>query len=241
MKWLLSLMLMSLGVPLKAADTLRPGTVLPVRLERGLNARKVKPGQAVNGRVMQDVPGTPIRRGAKVVGHVVGAAPPASGKGAQISLRFETVEAKKERFQVKTDLRALASMTEVADAQVPASGPDRGTSEYAWATTQIGGDVVYRGGGPVARGLEVVGEPAPHGALGRLRSDPWKPCRGVVDANDQSQALWLFSGDACGIYGYPNVKIQHAGRTDPIGEIVLESESGNLAIEGGSGWLLRVQ
>ena len=223
------------------AETLRPGTVLPVRLEHGLNAKKARSGQAITARVMQDVPGTSIRRGAKVLGHVVAAIPRNSGKGAQISLRFDEVEAKKQRFHVSTHLRALASLMEVAEAQVPASGPDRGTSEYAWTTTQIGGDVVYRGGGPVARGLEVVGEPAPHGALGRLRSDPWEPCRGVMDDSDQLQALWVFSGNACGIYGYPSVKIQHAGHTDPIGEIVLESESGNLVIEGGSGWLLRVQ
>src|SRR5262245_41115056 len=124
-------LLSSLSGYSSAAEALRSGTVLPVRLEHGLNAR---PGQTVTAGAMQDAPGTSIRRGAKVLGHVVAATPPSSGKGAQISLRFGEVEAKEQRFQVSTDLRALASMMEVADAQVPASGPDRGTSEYAWTT-----------------------------------------------------------------------------------------------------------
>jgi hypothetical protein len=201
MRYAWFVLLLSLSLHGAAEEMVRPGTVLPVQLERGLNAKKARPGQVVTARVMQDVPGTPIRRGAKVVGHVLAATPPTSGRAAQITVRFDTVKAKRQSIQVTTDLRALASLMEVADAQVPASGPDRGTSQYAWTTTQIGGDVVYRGGGPVARGLEVVGEPAPHGALGHLRSDLGKPCRGVVDDNDQLQALWLFSGDACGISG----------------------------------------
>ena len=224
-----------------AQNALPPGTVIPVRLDTGLNARKSKVGEEVKARVMQDVPGTPIRAGAHVLGHLVAVTPAAGGEEARIALRFDTVEAKKQRIAVSTDLRALASLMAVEDAQIPETGPDRGTSQNAWTTEQIGGDVVYRGGGPVARGLEVVGTPVlPDGVLGKMRSDPGSPCRAEVDHNGQPQALWLFATDACGVYGYPEVKIAHAGRTDPVGEIVLVSTQGNLAIQSGSGWLLRV-
>ena len=91
------------------------------------------------------------------------------------------------------------------------------------------------------RGLQVVGEPVfPDGVLGKVRSDPGSPCRAAVAGNHKTQALWLFSTDACGVYGYDDVKIVHAGRTEPVGEITLASAKGNLAIESGSGWLLRV-
>jgi hypothetical protein len=134
----------------------------------------------------------------------------------------------------------MASMMEVADAQVPASGPDRGTPPEWWTTTQIGGEVVYRGGGPVANGLRPVGKPTANGVLVHLSPVPGTKCRGEVDDNDRLQALWVFSSDVCGAYGYPDLDISHSGRTEPVGEIVLTSRKGDVHLQSGSGMLLRV-
>lgn len=140
-----------------------------------------------------------------------------------------------------TNLRTLASMMEVEDAQVPKTGPDRGTSENAWTTVQIGGGVVYRGGGPVANGLRVVGTPTANGVLVRTASKPGTKCRGDLGGNDQPQALWVFSADACGTYGFPDLTIVHAGRSNPVGQITLASERSNFDVRRGSGLLLRVK
>jgi hypothetical protein len=226
------LLLCLLPLPLRAQSSIPVGTILPVQLDTGLNARKLHDDETVRARIMQNIPGTPIRRGAHVVGHVVSATP------EQIEIRFDAVSSHGRRIPIAASLRAMASMLEVDQAQIPEGGASRGLPPEDRNTRQIGGDMVYRAGGPVARGLEVVGTPTPYGALGRLSAHP--PCRAGVDGNDGPQALWLFSTDACGLYGYAGMALEHAGRTAPVGTIRITAPAGKLNVRSGSGLLLRV-
>jgi len=89
-------------------------------------------------------------------------------------------------------------------------------------------------------GETVVGEPVYNGVLSRPRANPSGSCPGSIAGNDRPQALWVFSSDACGVYDIPHLKIEHAGKTNPIGEIVLTSNDGALNLPSGSGMLLRV-
>jgi len=225
-----------------AQVTIPPGTILPVALKSSLNSRKARVGQVITARVMQDVPlpQETIRAGSKVIGHITNVKPADTTSGAQLSFRFDSLVTGKQRVQITTNLRALASMMAVEQAQLPESGPDRGTSQNAWTTDQIGGEVVYRGGGPVANGLMPVGEPTTDGVLVHTSAKPGSKCRGDVDGNDRLQATWVFSSDACGVYDIPNLVIAHAGRTDPIGEITLASDKDDVNVRAGSGMLLRV-
>jgi len=226
-----------------AQDAIPAGTVLPVRLNDSLSSQKSKPGQIITARVMQDVPldqGKKVSAGSKVVGHVVEIIPASDSARARISLKFDTVVSSGHSIPIVTSLRALASLGEIDEAQIPLYGGDRGTPSSAYQNTQIGGEIVYRGGGHVMAGGHVVGEPAPNGVLSRLRPNPEGSCRGAMDENNQLQALWLFSSDACGVYGYPHLKIVKAGRRNPAGEIELAADSGDVKIRSGSGLLLRV-
>jgi hypothetical protein len=143
---------------------------------------------------------------------------------------------------IVTDMRALASLMEVEFAQIPETSLGFGTP-YVWATThQIGGDVKYGVGGPVTdSSSRTVGEGVFDGVLVHVRAQAGTKCRGALDEEDRLQALWLFSADACGVYGIDGVTIAHAGRTEPVGEIVLAAESGDIKVRGGSGMLLRVE
>ncbi len=243
MKRILWIMVLMCAAPLLAQQTIPAGTVLPVALNQSLHARKNKVGQPISARIMQDVPlpgGAKIRAGSKVIGHVTAVRPATAMRGAEVSLAFDTLVLPHQRTPIVTNLRAVASMMAVHDAQLPETGSDRGTPESAWTTDQIGGEVVYRGGGPVARGLHVVGTPTYNGVLVGVAAPPGSRCRGEVRGNDRPQALWVFSSDACGTYGLPDLTIVHAGRSHPTGEITLGSKHGDLTMEAGSGMLLRV-
>jgi hypothetical protein len=224
-----------------AQDTIPAGTVLPGRLTASLDSRKLKPGQAIAARIMQDVPlpSGRIPAGTRVVGHIVSVTPVQKGSGTEVALRFDTLRFSHRSIPVTTTLRALASMMDVADAQIPSTGTDRGTT-WAWMTTnQIGGEVVYGQDGPVTNGSRFVGHSAPGGVLVRLTDRPGSKCWEGTD-DDRLQALWLFASDACGLYGFRDLEITHAGRTDPVGQITLASKQGPLHLQGGSGLLLRV-
>lgn len=231
-----------LWLPLAAVGqtALPPGTILPVSLDKSLNARKAHAGQTVQATIMQSIPGTRIHRGAKVLGRIVQVTPDSAG-GSRVTLRFDAIRAHGERIPVRTSLRALASFLEVEEAQMPEEIATRGIEPDTATTQQIGGETVYRGGGPVTSGETVVGKPVPYGVLVTPRAHPGSPCRGSIAGNKQPQALWLFSSDACGVYGYPKLRVADAGRDSPTGEFVLVRDKGKLLLRSGSGILLRVQ
>jgi hypothetical protein len=222
------------------------GTSLPVRLNSTISSAKSKPGQVITGRIMQDVPLSPglrIREGTKVLGHIVERIPASPGAQACISFQFDKLVFLHQIIFVSTNLRAIAGFMEIAEAETPPIGPGE-SDVFRWLTTvQVGGDVVYGEGGPVTTGEnpnQIVGKKVNGGVLGQVRAKQGTKCRGAIDGNESPQALWVFSSDACGTYGLEHISIVHAGRTDPIGVIVLASGSGNLKLAGGAGMLLRV-
>jgi hypothetical protein len=131
----------------------------------------------------------------------------------------------------------------VENTFLPDFGMGEGMSWSARTTHQVGGDVVYWGGGPVMSRIGPVGKPlvgADSGVLVRVTANPEGQCRGELDENHDLQALWVFSSDACGVYGLNGMTIAHAGRAEPVGVIELTSSGGQIKIGSGSGILLRV-
>ncbi len=235
-------LLLFFSTALWAQLTIPNGTILPVALKSSLNSRKAKAGQQISARIMQDVPlpgGSRIPAGSHVFGHVLAVHPHDAGRAGTISVRLDTLQIAKQNIAITTSARAIASTFEVHEAQLPDFGPDRGTSAASWTTEQVGGDVVYRGGGPVTNGLRDVGVPTANGVLVRVTNRAGSACGDEING-DQLQALWVFSSDACGTYGFRGLSITHAGRSAPIGQITLSQENGNVNVPNGSGMLLRM-
>jgi hypothetical protein len=221
-----------------SAQQISPGIVIPASLETSLDSSTTKPGRTILAKIQQDVPLEQGRlaRGTQIVGHVA----LADAAKHILVLSFDSLRTKQGRVTVRTSLRAIASPTAVNFAQLPTTAtPDRGTPPAAWTTQQIGNDVVYRGGGHVMRGETIVGEPVPGGVLGRLRNSPGQPCQADHYGDTPPVALWVFSTDACGVYGYPGLEIAHAGRSAPVGQIEFQQDS-KIHLYRGTGLLLRV-
>lgn len=227
----------------RAQGVIVPGTILPIQLDHSISSKTAKPGETFSGRLMQNAPLPDrgmIRAGAHVRGHIVDVDGASAGAGARVSLKIDSLVALHRTFPLCANLRAIASPLEVEEAQVPLGGSDRGTPPSAYTTVQVGGDVVYRGGGHVEREGLIVGEPVPDGVLAPLSENSEGQCWDGVGGNNLPQAWWVFSSDACGAYGYRGMKIVDAGGTNPDGTIIIASDRGPLDIRGGSGLLLRV-
>jgi hypothetical protein len=227
------------------AQNIPAGTALPVMLNSTLDARKDKPGQEISARLMQDVllpEGQRIPAGSKVVGHIVEVSRSARGSGSRVVIKFERIVVHGHSIPMVASVRAIASMMDVFEAKLPTNAlDDYGTSESDWNTIQVGGEGVFRGSGEVVAADRVVGATNDAGDVtAKLAAVPDRGCRGSVDGNEREQALWVFSTSACGIYGFGELTIVHAGRSNPVGEIALASR-GNVHVPSGSGLLLRVQ
>lgn len=226
----------------KAIISIPAGTILPIRLP-SLSSQKNKKGDLIKARVMQDVPlpnGEKIRAGAIILGRILDVTPATPGNQAALILTFDTLIDHGKKIPITTSLRALASPFEIDSAQIPDMGAGE-SDVYDWLpTTQIGGETAYGLGGPVARGDTIVGRVVGDGVLVNVSAKPGTNCRGSLDGNSAPQALWLFSSDACGVYGFPHLAVRHAGRSSPLGQIILTSDEGPVDIGSGSGILLRV-
>jgi len=228
------------------ALTIPLGTILPVRLGTLLSPGHSKPGELITAKLMQEVPlpmEQRIPRGSTLYGKVVAIAPSAANGGAEISLRFDSLQIHKEPIPLTANLRAIAGYVDVDQAQIPVLSSGEG-EVYAWLpTVQIGGDDVFGRDGVVTRwndSSQVVGRSTPDGVLGHIVASQKGGCRGPVDGNDHLQALWVFSADACGVYGLPGVTIADGGRSNPAGLIVLRFAGKKVRVASGAGMLLRV-
>lgn len=231
----MGVVIVALGASL-CAQEIPAGTALPVTLNVTLDSGHVKSGEPISAVLEQAVPlpsRAKIRAGSKVTGRVLEAGRKPDGT-SYIRIRFDQLQVKKgPTLALTTTLRALASPWEVQDAQLQKRNPIRMESPANITTIQIGGDIVFRGGGHVMHDDQIVGDPVSDGVLARLLSITKCP----NGSGDRRLALWLFASTACGAYGLPGLEIEHAGDSNPSGDIVLQSKTG-VHVPIGSGLLL---
>jgi len=230
--------------PVQTSSQLPVGLILPARLNDTLKVKDLQKGTILELQVMQDIPlpdRGKIPRKSLVRGSVASAAKDSDGSGVNIALSFTQVVNRDQNFSIATSLRAIASYMAVRDAQTPLNGIDTG-SPPGWANTvQIGGDIRYGDGGPVRnRHKQRVGKGVLGGVLVHVSANPSLGCDGPIKGEDFLQALWVFSSDACGVYGMKEVKLSHTGNSDPVGEFTLHFEKDDMKLDGGTAFLFQI-
>ena len=227
------------------AQQIPAGTLLPVMLDNTLDSDNSKAGEAISAKLRQDVPlqgGGKIKRESKILGHVVAVSPASNGNPYQITVQFEQIEVNKRPVTISVGLRAYATMELVAQSRQPANANSgNGTSVWDLNLSQIGGQIAYNGQKVVKWKGQVVGRiPQPGWVLGVPMANPEFGCEGP-GANKSEQAFWVFSTNACGIYGVGDIDmtlVSGIGGTSP-GQIEFKSPK-KITVRGGSGWLLQV-
>jgi hypothetical protein len=241
MRATIALILLFVAATCLVAQQIPSGTILPTMLDNTLDSSSTKPGEQISAKVMQDVylpGGGKIKRNSKVLGHVVAVSRETASTHASITVQFDHVAADKKSIPVTIKLRALASMEAVADARLPANpNSGYGTTPWDWNMGLIGGQAAFNGQRIVkAQDGRVVGKVVEPGQIsGVPMANPVGGCAGAPEGS-AAQAFWLFSTDACGVYGYKDLAIG-VNNIAP-GQTVLQSPQ-KIEVRGGSGWLLQ--
>ena len=238
--------LLLLILPLYAAEPvqyLTIGTLLPVMLNSNLDSNKSKPGEKITAKLKQDVSlpdGGVVKSGAELSGHIVSVKRGTETTGSSVVFVFDQIRVGGQTHSIGTGLRALASMAAVFQARQPINAVALdGSSVWDYNTRQIGGDIVF-GRKDVRSNDGVVGmSPEPGWVVGVPKANPDAGCD--APENKSIQAFWLFSTNACGVYGDDNedMQISRKPSDNKDGQITLTSPK-RVLVRGGGGLLLIV-
>lgn len=233
-------------LPLHAAQpvqTLPVGTLLPVMLGDNLDSAKSKPGQKITAKLKQDVSlpdGTTVKEGAELFGHIVSVSRSSGGVGARVVLVFDQIKMNGREYPITTGARAAASMMAIYQARQPINAVAQdASSPWDYNTRQVGGDVVF-GRRDVRSADGVVGmAPEPGWVVGLPRGNPDAGC--PPPDNKDLQSFWLFSTNACGVYGDEDADMEISRKPDDNknGQITLTAPR-RVLLRNGGGLLLIV-
>jgi hypothetical protein len=176
-----------------SAQNLPVGTALPVALGSSLNTKSAKPGQKIEGKLMQEVmlSGTKLRSGSHVTGHVVSVSRPGTS-GARIVLQFDQLQDDRQTLPLHAGARAVASSQSVFSAGLPVDTNSTDEGSQSWVTKQVGGEYVFRGRGYVSSDQGKVGTWSGSGVWGKLPEVD--DCPAGDNSNPQ---LWMAAFGGC--------------------------------------------
>ncbi len=225
-----------------------PGTAVPVRFVRSVDASTARPGDRVTAKTLQVVMlpgGERFPKGSLLVGHVVEAQsyhfnpePYARQKASSISIHFDQIVSGDLTLPVNLSVRALANANQSLWA--PRVRYQSGEGGAAFMTL-IGG-VEFSPFDKTIRDQEgdTIGYNRTQGVFARLMAsdDPASKTNMNCNSTNTEQSVAIFSPYACGLYGFGRESMPHAGRSGS-GTFTLVSRGHSLKLYAGSTALLQ--
>jgi hypothetical protein len=198
-----------------------PGVTFRAELEKTIDAKKADPGDAVFAKTMDELKsGTQViaPRGARIVGHVVAAAPHEKNSPSRLEIAFDKLElGNGSDIPIKAIIQALAKPVIYAPM-----GPDNMGQPMAGSTPMAAGG---RSGGMIP------------GTMGQPSQAPNPASMGNAGGTPSQSNPSSIASDAQGVVGMSGVSLS-AGPTQGS---VLTSEKHNVKLESGTQMVLRVQ
>jgi hypothetical protein len=212
-----------------SAPHIAPGSVIPVQLMGSVDARKAKPGDAIEARITQDLTALTgdllVHKDTKVVGHITEAQARAKDqKESQVGIAFDHAVMKDGsdvslpmsiQAIVAPQILSAADNSDDEGAGVPTAAPSPGVLPQGGRSGGMGTGAAS----PVAGSLPTSGEPPASGSSGNHK-------RRSITANTQ------------GIVGIPDLRLSTPG--DMSQGSLISSERNNVKLESGTLMLLRV-
>jgi hypothetical protein len=225
-----------------------PGTALPVRFLRSVDAKRARPGDRVIAKTLQIVilpGGQRLPKGALLVGHVVDAQPYhfdpepyAHQKSSSISIHFDQIVNGDLTLPVNLSVRALANTLQSLWAPRPHYQDE---TDGAGTMILIGGDEFSPFDKTVRDDSgDVIAYNRKDGLFARLLPSDDAASKTHLNCSSTSteQSVAIFSPNACGLYGFGSVSMPHAGRSGS-GTFTLVSRGRSIKLYAGSTALLQ--
>jgi hypothetical protein len=213
-------------------NKIAPGSVLPVQLTRGINAKKAKTGDEVVATVTQDMrnnAGTVIvPKDTKVVGHVTEAQPRSKEqKESEVGIAFDHAVLKTgEMMQMPMSIQAIIAP------------PSRNSDSAANGNSNAQQPSSYPGG------AQAGGASAPGGGRGSMGGAAPTASAPQTSGNSQAEtptggkAQPQITGNTQGVVGIADLNLSSA--SDATQGSVVKSEKNNVKLDDGTFLLLRV-
>jgi hypothetical protein len=230
-------------------QTLPQSTVIPVRFEHSLTAKKAKAGDSVTAKTMQVIMlpgGGAIAKGSVIVGHVVAAqafhfdpTPYVHQQPSLISIHFDKLQKGDAVIPVNLSVRAIASTIDSQEAARPhyLDETDRvGTIKLIGGTEFTPFDKMIQ-----ADDGDAIGYNRKDGVFARLTASGYSGpgasfhCEGT----NTEQSVAIFSPNACGVYGFAGDYLSDNGQ-DGSGTFTLAVRGHSVKLYAGSTALLQV-
>ncbi len=225
-----------------------PGTALPVRFVRSVDAKKARPGDRVIAKTLQIVilpGGQRLPKGTLLVGHVVDPQPYhfdpepyAHQKASSISIHFDQIVNGDLTLPVNLSVRALANTLQSQWAPRPHYQDE---TDGAGTMILIGGDEFSPFDKTVRDDSgDVIAYNRKDGLFARLlpSDGPVSKASQNCSSTSTEQSVAIFSPDACGLYGFEGVSMPDAGRSGS-GTFTLVSRGRSIKLYAGSTALLQ--